>query len=179
MIQDKITNEYFEWMYGIVCGEKRFNRYSCRKLLIFLHNTEFVYSIPMDSNRAKDGVNLRIRFADDYDYENILAYLNTPCSVLEMMIALCIRCEEQIMDDPDVGNRTGQWFWTMIDNLGLISMTDDRFDKRFVQRKIDIFLNRKYDADGKGGLFTVEDCNYDLRTVEIWYQMCWYLNSIL
>ena len=42
----------------------------------------------------------------------ISAYLdNKTCSVLEMMIALAIRCEEHIMDDPDVGNRTGQWFW--------------------------------------------------------------------
>lgn len=50
----------------------------------------------------------------------IASYLdNRPCSVLEMIIALAIRLEEHIMDDPDIGNRTGQWFWDMIVSLGL------------------------------------------------------------
>ena len=110
----------------------------------------------------------------------IAAFLdNQPCSVLEMMIALAIRCEEHIMDDPDVGNRTGQWFWNMIMNLGLGSMTDDQFDKRYAEQVIERFLNREYEQDGEGGLFTVKHCKHDLRTVEIWYQMCWYLDEIV
>ena len=96
-----------------------------------------------------------------------------------MLIALAIRCEEHIMDDPDIGNRTGQWFGGMIDNLGLGSMYDENFDRDYVDEKIGIFLNRDYERNGKGGLFTVKHCKYDLRTVEIWYQMCWYLDYIL
>lgn len=83
------------------------------------------------------------------------------------------------MDDPNVGNRTAQWFWSMINNLDLGSMTDSRFDKRFVDERLDIFLNRKYEPDGKGGLFRIRGCDRDLRTVEIWYQLCWYLDSIV
>ena len=41
-----------------------------------------------------------------------------------MMIALAIRCEEHIMDDPDAGDRTGQWFWSMLVSLGLGSMDE-------------------------------------------------------
>ena len=40
-------------------------------------------------------------------------------------------------------------------------------------------MNREYDSDGKGGLFTVKQSKYDMRTVEIWWQMNWYLDSIL
>jgi hypothetical protein len=83
------------------------------------------------------------------------------------------------MDDPDYGNRTGQWFWTMINNLNLSSMSDERFDGEYVDEVISIFLNREYQEDGEGGLFTIEDCEYDMRTVEIWYQLCWYLNTII
>lgn len=82
------------------------------------------------------------------------------------------------MDDPDIGNRTGQWFWGMIVNLGLGSMTDDLYDEKLVETAINRLLDRRYAPDGTGGLFTVKNCDRDLRKVEIWYQLCWYLNSI-
>jgi hypothetical protein len=95
-----------------------------------------------------------------------------------MMTALAVRCEETIMDDALFGNRTGQWFWGMIHNLGLSPMTDSNFDKEYVDEVITRFLNREYEPNGKGGLFTVRHCNRDMRTVEIWCQLSWYLDSI-
>jgi hypothetical protein len=136
----------------------------------------------MDGNRAEDGIDLRYRFGYEqgYDSQTISTFLdNRPCSVLEMLIALAIRCEEHIMDDPDIGNRTGQWFWNMIINLGLGFMDDTKFDENYVKDVISRFLYRKYKRNGEGGLFTVEHCKNDLRTVEIWYQMCWYLDEVL
>lgn len=179
MTRDGVMNEYFEWLLNIVCDETYTKRLSHRKLLMYLHNTEFVYSIDNDDNRAEDGIRLRERFAADRGFDDISKYLNGPCSVLEMVVALSIRCEEHIMDDPDVGDRTGQWFWTMIVNLGLSTMTDERFDKRYVVKKVKIFLDREYEPNGEGGLFTVKYCRHDMRTAEIWYQMCWYLDSIV
>lgn len=179
-LDNDIKNAYFEWMEDLVCGKRYSKVVSYDKLLMYLFETDFRYSIPMDENRAKDGLDLRYRFAYEHsDIEDAEAYLDGPCSVLEMMIALSIRCEENIMDDPNVGDRTGQWFWGMIVNLGLGSMIDNRFDRRFVEDAVDRFLDREYDPDGKGGLFTIRHCNRDLRTVEIWYQLCWYLNSIV
>jgi len=182
MTKNELNQKYFEWMYRLVCDEGYSKRLSYRKLLDRLHDTEFIYIIGMDSNRAEDGIDLRYRFGYEHKYEHsiIATYLNDlSCSVLEMLIALSIRCEEHIMDDPDIGNRTGQWFWNMIVNLGLGSMTDEKFDIRYVDETISKFLNRKYKRNGDGGLFTVNNYKYDLRTVEIWYQMCWYLDSVL
>ena len=104
---------------------------------------------------------------------------NAPCSVLEMMVALAIRCEETIMDNPAYGDRTAQWFWGMIRTLGLYSMTDDRFDQEYVDMVIDRFLNRDYEPNGEGGLFKINNCKYDLRKIEIWYQLCWYLDRFV
>ena len=102
-----------------------------------------------------------------------------PCSVLEMMLGLAIRCEEDYMDNPVKGNRTGQWFWGMVVNLGLGAMDDSKFDKVFVEDAVRRFLNREYEPDGTGGLFKIRNCDRDLRYVEIWWQLCWYLDSIV
>lgn len=185
MIRENIINEYFKWLFGLVCGKRYSKQISYKKLLMRLHDTEFRYLIPKDQNRAEDGIDLRYRFAlaqsqNDYHVQEIiLDILDGPCSVLEMMVALSIRCEENIMDDPTIGNRTGQWFWGMIVNLGLGSMTDDRFDRELVDEIIERFLNREYEPNGKGGLFTIKHCCRDLRDVEIWYQLCYYLDTII
>lgn len=181
-MRDRVRNEYFNWLSDLVCKARFANQISYRKLLMRLHCTDFRYSIIKDRNRAEDGENLRYRFAvcEGYaDTDLIVDILDGPCSVLEMMIALAVHCEESIMDDPRLGDRTGQWFWGMIVNLGLGSMTDDRFDKQTVDNAIMRLLDREYEPNGKGGLFTVRNCNRDLRTVEIWYQLCWYLDNIV
>lgn len=176
MNKNEIINEYFEWMCGLIYDNRVISH---RKLLMQLHDTEFIYSIARDGNRAEDGIDLRYRFGLERNYPDISEYLDTSCSVLEMMLGLAVRCEEHIMDDPDIGDRTSQWFWEMIDNLGLKHMTDSRYDRNYVNKKITTFLNREYEANGKGGLFVIEKCDLDLRDVEIWYQMCWYLNTVL
>lgn len=179
MTYDIIDNEYFTWLYNKACGNRYSDQISYRKLLMFLHSKVFRYSIPRDENRAEDGIALRQRFAYDCDIiEDADSYLTEPCSVLEMMLALAIRCEETIMDDSTRGDRTTQWFWGMITNLGLGSMTDDRFDKRYVNDIVERFLDREYEPDGRGGLFRVRNCDCDLRDVEIWIQLLWYLDSI-
>lgn len=177
---DNIYDEYFEWLYNLVC-EQRYSRPIYRKLLRRLHDTRFRYSIPRDRDRAENGEDLRYRFALEcgHDVPTTLADLGRPCSVLEMMIALAINCEEHIMDDADYGNRMGQWFWNMIVNMGLGPMTDDMYNEREVDDIVRRFLNREYEPDGKGGLFRIRGCEIDLRGVEIWHQLCWYLNTIL
>ena len=96
-----------------------------------------------------------------------------------MITALAVRCDEDFMDDPELGDRTKQWFWGMIVNLGLGGMTDDLYDNRLVDFSIDRFLNRDYEPNGRGGLFTIRNCEGDTRNVEIWHQLCWYLNTLM
>ena len=181
MNRDQIVNEYFDWLNSFVCGKRFAREISYKKLLMHLHGIEYRWILPDDENRAGDGESLRWRFACDIGEERSLdidRYLSEPCSVLEMMVALSIRCEETIMDDTRVGDRTGQWFWGMITNLGLGSMTDDNYSRDYVDSVIDRFLRNDYESNGKGGLFTIRNCEYDLRSVSIWCQLCWYLDSL-
>lgn len=180
MIHNVIENEYFDWLYAKACGNRYSEQVSYKKLLMYLNGKTFRYRILKDRNRAEDGIFLRQRFAYDCDtIEDADLYLTDPCSVLEMMLALAIRCEETIMDDFERGDRTTQWFWGMVTNLGLGSMTDDQFDKKLVDDIIERFLDRDYSPDGKGGLFHIRNCDADLRDVEIWTQLLWYLDSIM
>ena len=177
MNRDELKNEYFEWLYDLVCKNRYSDGISFRKLLMYLHGVEFVYLIDMDENRALDGIALRWQFICKKDYvTEALDDLVGPCSVLEMMIALCFKCEG-FMDDPAIGDRFSQWFWHMIVSLGLGGMNDDMFNKRKVGMSIRRFLDRNYEPNGKGGLFTIRNCDRDLRDVEIWHQMCWYLDE--
>lgn len=175
-----LKNEYFEWMYELVYNHDYMRNHSYRKLLRYLHSIDFTYIIPMDENRAIDGIDLRYRFGYErhWSRELIGRHLDDrPCSVLEMMVALAFTCEEHIMDDPGIGNRTGVWFWGMIDNLNLSSMIDYNFDRAYVDEIISRLLNREYEPNGKGGLFTVKHSERDMRTVDIWYQLMWFLNE--
>lgn len=170
-----IKNEYFNWLTNKVY------RNGFDKLLRWLHETEFRYSIDRDHNRARDGESLRYRFAisrDSDDPSAIVDILSGPCSVFEMMVALSIRCEEDFTDNPHLGDRTSQWFWSMIVSLGLGAMTDDRIHYNEVDDILERFLDRDYEPNGKGGLFTVRHCDYDMRKAEIWYQLGWYLNEV-
>lgn len=176
--RDRINDDYFEWLCEIVDTKRFSKKVSYRKLLKHLHNIEFTWFIPKDDNRADDGIKLRRRFALVNDDEELSDYIYGPCSVLEMMIALAIRCEESIMDEVGLGERTGQWFWGMVNNLGLSPMSDSKFKVNVVDDIIARFLNREYEPDGRGGLFTIKHCDEDLRTVEIWCQLSWYLGSI-
>lgn len=177
--KDAIENAYFEWMCDLVCKNRFGNDISYKKLLTFLHGIEFTYTIRRDKSRADDGINLRYRFPyESQAIDDIERYVNGPCSIFEMMLALAIRCEETIMDNPAYGDRTGQWFWGMIASLGLSSMEDSRFDKKLADKVIDKFLSHEYESNGKGGLFTIRNCEDDLRTVEIWTQMLWFLDTI-
>ena len=158
-----------------------FTEHLIRKLLTHLHDTEFTYIIRRDRNRAADGKDLRYRYAiemrmrDPYDITDVL---DGPCSVFEMMVALAIKCEDT-MDDLEYGDRTRQWFWGMILNLGLSDMIDDYYDEKRVTEILERFLTRQYEPDGHGGLFSIRDCTEDLRDIESWRQLLWYMDSIM
>ena len=182
MTKAQANQEYFYWMLGKVCAGQEYKEDDYHELLLYLYGEEFEWEHPMDSNRATDGEDLRYRFGRENGYSDamISALLDDrPCSILEMMAALAIRCEFQYASNPEIGDRTGVWFWQMIDSLGLTRMQDPYFDLEEVQDILDTFQDRRYEPNGRGGLFTLRHPKVDMRTVDIWYQMCYYLNENL
>lgn len=178
-----LRKKYFLWMAQIVGNPQgKYRRKTYRSLLERLNETEFIPFHPMDENRADDGVELRYRFGREEgipDAEIATNLDNRECSVLEIMVSLAIRMEETITSDPDYGNRTGLWFWDMVDSMRLLDMDDSQFEPKKVEQALDRMIHREYASNGRGGLFTVREPREDMRNVEIWYQMMWWLTDNL
>lgn len=178
-MREQIESEYFEWLLELsenLCSSDAPHQ----KLFEYLYSREFFSDVGRDSNRVDDGKDLRLRFSEistRYNYRDVYKYLyNYPCSILEMMIALAYRCED-IMGNPEKGDRTGIWFDEMLISLHLYEMNDYSYDEEYVEDVINTFINHKYKRNGDGGLFTVNNPRKNMQKVEIWYQMCWYLDE--
>lgn len=179
-VASKIQFDYFLWMVDLVCDKRYTQGTTWKQLLTFLDRVDFSFTMEMDSNRARDGEQLRYRFGFEKGIPNEMIHsaLNLRCcSMLEMMVALALRCEEHITADPENGDQTGKWFFEMIESLGLGGMDDSSFDSRFASECVHRFLQRQFRRDGQGGLFTVPNSIRDMRALDIWYQMMTYLNN--
>ena len=147
------------------------------RLFEALYNIDYYSVIDNDTNRAIDGVTLREHF--DYDTNNKYGICtligDKPCSVLEMMIALSSKMEEDFLYNDE--EYVPIIFLEMIDNLGLSAMTDNNSDQEYVESVIDRFLRRDFEYDGYGSLFVLRHPFRDLRDVETWMAMTWYLNE--
>ena len=175
----EIRDAYYDWLLWIINPKKQSIR-EYDLLLRHLFDTDFRYIMAMDENRFEDGISLRYRFGSErgVPHVEVASYLDIyPCSVLEMMVALALRSEEDLMSDPDIGDRTGKWFWQFIRNLGLKEMTNGNYDVGYVSQVLDRFMDRQYEKNGTGGLIITNDPNKDMRDIEIWYQMMGHLNE--
>lgn len=136
-----------------------------------LANTDFTYQMTLDRNRELAGLQLR----DRYSYEAGI-YLSDvaegPCSVLEMLVALCLdMCDQSLVTDPKV------FFLDILGNLEVYEEYDGNFSEYYVKRRLDIWLERKYSRNGKGGILITKQPNVDMRKLDIWSQMSVFLND--
>ena len=171
-----IKEEYYQNLISHIGGEG--NGYP--SLLRFLFEMPFTHpeSIPSDDSRAIDGLDYREAFASERNYLYFDVLGNAPCNVLEMMVALSMRIEREIMSDYSKGDRTPDWFWIMITNSGLSQLSNRYFDENLARQMVRRFEYRDYNRNGSGGgLFVINDPKRDMRTADIWYQMQWFLSE--
>lgn len=171
---NEIRDRYFDWLRQQAVGHDR----SFDLLLHFLHDRTYIWTLPMDENRAKEGIELRQLFGTELGYREISGLdPERDCSMLEMMVGLARRCENQIMVDMEEGAQPERWFEIMLGNLGLDGMTDDRFDGEEAEDILDRFLSHRYSYYGDGSLFRVRHPRSDMRRTDLWYQAMWFLTE--
>lgn len=172
----EIKNAYYDWLLEHI---KPDDYHWC--LLRRLHQKEYIWleSVPLDENRDTDGKALRVRFAEESEWkdEEVMDILAGPCSVLEMLIALSLRIEDDVMYDASYGDRTGEWFRMILNNVK-IYMSDDEYYQLYVDDILNKILARNYYKNSKGSFFPVKNtCGKDWRKTDLWMQAQLYLNE--
>lgn len=159
---------YFNWLCGQV-GEsvERKSSRSFLNILRKLFTTEFIYLIPNDDNRARDGRNLRYEFVDDLELEVPEDWMDQGCSILELIIGLSRRLSFELEGEPHL------WFWRLVENLDLEQYNDSTpFPEKHVDHILSNLIWRTYKPNGRGGLFPLKARGGpDQRDVELFYQM--------
>lgn len=165
---NRVERTYFNWLLDLVVTKQESRRYS----MVFerLYETEFVSYNEFDDNLLDNAKRLR----EDFNRRIDIPYGPT---VLEIMVYLATEMEITTMANPDYGDRTGLWFWLMIESLDLIPYDNIRFNESEIDKKLEIFIERRYQKDGFGGLFTVEDRRFDARKESIWSQAMTFLTE--
>ena len=125
-------------------------------ILYPMYKTPLIAYVPRDDSRVSDGLALRRRYKGPIDI--------LECSVLEVVIALAIRMENEYIGDPSI-NQIKSTFIRLIDNLGLIK------NKNNIYERLNMFVKRAYAPNGVGGLFPLKRTLRDQRDVDLWGQM--------
>lgn len=172
----EVDEDYFLWLCQIVGADDPDQGYL--GLLRDMYDAEFTDRtakfIPNDQNRVSDALKLRDRFVSQSLYDDYHGIFNNPCSCLEILIALAYRMTDAVgYDDTD------EWFWEMMENMGLDKYTDDMYFTPRGQDEVYHILRkwrmREYGKDGKGSPFPISETSINQTKTEIWYQMSHYL----
>lgn len=170
-MDEPLDEQYLVWLYSKVASIRVTNpRRTYWALFRQLFTREFVWLVPNDDNRVEDGLDLRTEFLADKRISNPDDHWMTQgCSVLEMLIALSRRLS---FED---GETDRNWFWHLLDNLGLGNQSDNKHDPEFTEEVVERLIWRNYEPNGQGGLFPLKGACPDQRNIEIWYQLCAYI----
>lgn len=162
---------YLNWLYELFADREAVSpSKTFWKLANFLYTKEFFWLVPNDDNRCEDGRYLRVVFVEDLGLEDVDPdWMDLGCSMLEMLIGLSRRLSFQDGGEPS------DWFWHLIDNLGLRYDDRKRFPTDLAEEVSDRIIWRTYKSNGVGGLFPLRRPRCDQRDAEIWHQLNAYL----
>lgn len=184
-----LTIEYYEWLLNnhLHSGNIRFTKEEDEEkfndILHLLFLRDYDALLDMDTSRANDGCHLRDVFMMEYLKNDMIQLHNNPwdeckCSVLELMLALCIRMKSEFFGEfEDTHDIVQELFLDMLKSLGII--TDGGFPSRkVINNIISNFIFRKFDPEGQGSLFNLKGKTKDVdwSQVPIWYQMMAYVS---
>lgn len=173
--------KYFCWVVNNVYNREVSHEYDA--LMKYIFQKKYEYDNWYDENRKSDGLSMRrdwFRENEGFDIsERDKKFRDTaPCSWLEMFVAFAMRIES-LKADPDVGDRTPQWFWLMMTSLGLSKMTNAKFNPKEANKILHTLAYHEFNEDGSGGgLFVIHDPTKNMKTSDLWYQMQYYLSEI-
>lgn len=169
---------YFQWLGDRVSlGVPGNSFFSLGKIL---HEIPFRWTVPNDDNRQEDGLALRQEYAQEHQEPSGI-FFDGAVSVLEVLVALAIRIDSEIVGRPGYDD-SGRWFREMLRNLDLedyddLSIHTDSRAKEDIKDIIETWLSRRFKRNGEGSPFPIRESQRDMRSVELWYQMQLYIGE--
>lgn len=180
MTNTRFVSPYYIWLRGQALQDDEHSNYNA--LLRMLHSMPFYWILPLDEDRAIDGLNLRIDY--QRSIENLDVYVDDlddeDASVLEVLVGIARRMSYLISEDDYPGMTPSVCFWILIENLGLLKYTDDAL-KNDMYSLLDLngdvirWMQRLFDYDGTGSPFPLRQPPCDQREETITYQMNRYI----
>lgn len=171
---EELWKDYLQWLIWR-CGLERKTDHT--ELFESLHDIDFIYCLGRDENREIDGLDLRDQYEIPDVFNNFSPYFSRKkCSVMEMLVALAIRVDDDITGDPGE-EHPEDFFMEMIKNLGLSRFRNGRCKEKDVRQIVDQWIKRKFSPNGKGSPFPVKHDSRDQRDLEIWDQANSYISE--
>jgi len=170
---------YFQWLYSQVADPQiQEEKLTYWNVLRVLFTTEFAWvdAVVNDENRIGDGKALRTEFIRSQGWtvaDVDSAWVETGCSILEVMLGLALRLEFLADGTPHY------WFWVLMSNIGLRGFNDKRrFRKDYIDDILNRVIFRNYRPTGLGGFFPLQYPKEDQRDIELWAQMNEYVQEL-
>lgn len=168
-----MNDRYFDWLVDLV------NADDFLRLCTIMDGLDFTYILPLDENRIDDAFELRDIYTDETGDDHGRNF--TSCSLFEMIVAMAVRCDRDIMYEASIGHRYSLWFHCFVENLfeGKARRAEQYMTEEEVIDICSRFMNRDYERDGTGGMFPVKHDRRDQRRVQIWLQMnIWLVENV-
>lgn len=174
----KAPKSYISWLRSQLDFIDSPNTYN--ELFAALLSHRYTWILPMDSNRAQDGKEVRERFYNSISYLEYPKWVkDEPCSFLEFLAAITFRMNYICSGYNE--DKTKEIFWLLLSNLGINELSDANWERmdgsRMVAEAVERVCKRKIDINGEGGLFPLQAPKQNQREVEVWYQMQAYIQD--
>lgn len=90
---EMFEESYFQWLLDRSYPKENIGSYDL--LFELLYSVEYIPVHHMDENRRVDGLCLRDDWMRIFDIDMSQEWLDQPCSILELLVGMSMRCEFQ------------------------------------------------------------------------------------
>ena len=119
---------YFEYLLSLVGGISSYRGQECKLARVL--DRRFYWFHPLDENMALHGLSLRDEYLHD-NWRGNVDVLNGEASVLEVLVSLAIRIEQELFLPPETDGfdpGAGLYFERMLEEIGFFDCDEDGVD---------------------------------------------------
>lgn len=139
-MNELVVEEYKKYLKNTIVD----NEFCCYNVLLERLDSISYEPNQLNTDRYEDAEQLRIDYGIDNNIKDVLLYFeDTSITVFEVLVALSMRLEKKVVPNNKKGDRTSQWFWALINDIGLGKQDDDRCDSNIIDGIVKEWMSEK------------------------------------